>query len=74
MLAVTQAIGEDLLFRPIGNAAEGRVVIRERNILDAAILRIEVEGIDAGHVIGARDTPALEALDAQSNDDDFHVA
>ena len=72
MLAIVEAVGENVDLGLVRDAGQDRVIIRERNVHDRPVARLLVDRIDSRDKVGARDPAALVTLNSETRDHDPH--
>ena len=72
VLAIADAVGEEVDLGLVGDAGQHGVIIRERNVHDRPVARLLVDRIDSRDKVGAGDPAALVTLNAEARDDDPH--
>ena len=72
VLAIVEAVGENVDLGLVRDAGQDRVVVRERNIRDRPVTCVLVHRIDSCDKVGARDSAALVTLNTETGDHDPH--
>ena len=72
VLAIADAVVEDLDLGLVGNAGQDRVIIRERNVHDRPVAGVLIDRVDGCDKVGAGDPTTLMPLNSEARDHDPH--